>query len=72
MNEGEKEGDVDIDIEISPNILKGVLDNSYKRKVDSAINYRRRCKVRILAHSRCCDTTEITPSEDPRDVEGDR
>ena len=71
MKEGEKEEDVDVNIEIPPNILKNVLDNSRKRKADGSIDCRH-CKVHVSAHSRCCDTAEITPGEDPRDVEGDR
>jgi hypothetical protein len=71
MKEGEKEEDVDVNIKIPPNILKNVLDNSRKRKADGLINCRH-CKVYVSAHSRRCDTAEITPSEDPEDVEGDR
>jgi hypothetical protein len=71
MKEGEKEEDVDVDIEIPPNILKNVLDNSRKRKADGLIDCRY-CKVHVSAHSRSCDTAEITPGEDPGDVEGDR
>ena len=69
MKEGEK--DVDVNIEIPPNILKNVLDNSRKQKVDGSIDCRH-CKVYVLAHSRCCDTAETIHGEDPRDVEGDR
>jgi hypothetical protein len=71
MKEGEEEEDVDVNIEILPNILKNVLDNSYKWKVDSSIDYHY-CKVYILAYSKCYDTAKITPSKDLRDVEGDR
>ena len=71
MKEGEKEEDVDVNVEIPPNILKSVLDNSRKRKADSSNDYRH-CKVHVSAHGRCCDTAETIHGEDPRDVEGDR
>jgi hypothetical protein len=71
MKEGEKEKDVDVNIKIPPNILKNVLDNSRKWKADGSID-RRHCKVYASAHSRCCNTAKIIPSEDLRDVEGDR
>lgn len=71
MNEGETEEDVDVNIEILSNILKNTLDKSRKRKADSSTDYRH-CKVHVSSHSRCCDTAEITPGEDPRDIEGDR
>ncbi|KAI9762389.1 MAG: hypothetical protein M1840_001250 [Geoglossum simile] len=71
IKEGEKEEDVDVGIEIPPNILKSVLDNSRKRKANGSINCRH-CKVHVSAHSGYCDTAEITPGEDPRDMEGDR
>ena len=71
MKEGEKEEDVDVNIEIPPNILKNILDNSRKQKADGSIDCRH-CKVHTSAHSRCCDTAERTLGEDPRDVEGDR
>ncbi len=71
MKEGEKEEDVDINIEILPNILKNILDNSYKQKADSLIDCRH-CKVYALVYSRCCNIAERTLKEDPRDVEGDR
>jgi len=66
-----KEGDVDVSVEIPPNILKNILDNSRKRKADGSIDYRQ-CKVHASAHSRCCDTAEMPPREDLGDVEGDR
>jgi hypothetical protein len=59
MKEGEKEEDIDVNIEIPPNILKAVLDNSRKRKADCSIDCRH-CKV------------HVSPGEDPGDVEGDR
>ena len=71
MKEGEKDEDVDVNINIPPHILKNVLDNSCKWKADDSINCRY-CKVHVLAHSRCCDTAETIHGEDPRDVEGDR
>ena len=58
MKEGETEENVNVDIKIPPHILKHVLDNNRKRKADGAIDCRY-CKVH-------------TPSEDSRDVEGDR
>jgi len=71
MKEGEKEEEVDVNIEIPPNILKNILDNSCKRKADSSIDCRH-CKGHASTHSRCCNTAERTLREDPGDVEGDR
>ena len=71
MKEGQTEEDVDVSIEIPPNILKNVLDNNRKRKADSSID-RRQCRAHAAAHNRCCDTAEISPSGDLGDVEGDR
>jgi hypothetical protein len=62
MKEGETEEDIDINIEIPPNILKNILDNSHKRKADSSTDYCH-CKVHV---------SETIPGKDPRDVEGDR
>jgi hypothetical protein len=58
IKEGEIEENVNVDIKIPPYILKHILDNSRKHKVDGTIDCRY-CKVH-------------TPSEDSRDVEGDR
>ncbi|KAF8848067.1 hypothetical protein BDZ45DRAFT_555830, partial [Acephala macrosclerotiorum] len=71
MKAGEREEDVDVDIEIPFNILKNVLDNSRKRKADGSIDCRQ-CKAHVSAHGRCCDTAGRTPGEDHGDVEGDR
>jgi hypothetical protein len=60
-----------VSVEIPPNILKNILDNSRKRKADGSIDCRQ-CKVHASAHSRCCDTAEMPPGEDLGDVEGDR
>ena len=62
MKEGETEEDVNVDIGIPPYILRSILDNNYKRTVDNTSNCRH-CKVHVL---------ETMPSEDSRDVEGDR
>jgi hypothetical protein len=43
MQEGDTEEDVDLNIELPPNILNNVLDNSRKRKADSSTDCRR-CK----------------------------
>jgi hypothetical protein len=56
IKEGEKEEDVNVNIEILPNIPKNVLNNSRKRKADRSVDYYH-CKAYV---------------EDPRDVEGDR
>jgi len=40
IKEGETEEDAGINIEIPPNILKDVLDNSCKRKADGSIDCR--------------------------------
>lgn len=71
MKEGEKEEDVDVNIEIPPNILKNILNDSRKRKADGSIDCRH-CKVHVSADSRCCGVNETTPTEDPGDVPGDR
>lgn len=71
MEEGETEEDVDVGVEIPPNILKNVLDNSRKRKADGSIDCRH-CKAHASAYNRCCDTAEIPLGEDLGDVEGDR
>ena len=68
MQEGEKEEEVDVGIEIPPNILQDVLDNSRKRKADSSAGCRH-YKAHISAHCRHCDVAETTLSWD---VEGDR
>jgi len=65
MKEGEKEDEIDVNIEILPKILKDVLDHSRKRKAEDSINCRN-CK----AHSR--HRAETTFGEDLGDVEGDR
>jgi hypothetical protein len=62
MKEGETEEDVDINIEIPPNILKNILDNSRKRKADSSTDCCH-CKVHV---------SDTIPGKDPADVEGDR
>lgn len=62
MKGGETEEDVDINVEILSNILKNVLDNSCKRKLDGVIDCYY-CKAYVLASSRGCDAG---------DVEGDR
>jgi len=62
IKEGETEEDVNINIEIPPNILQNILDNSCKWKADSSANYHY-CKVYI---------SETIPIKDPRDMEGDR
>ena len=71
MKKGEKEEDVDVNIEIPPNILKNILDNSRKRKADGSIDCRH-CKVHASAHSRCYDMAKRTLGEDPGNVKGDR
>lgn len=54
MKEGEKEGEVRINAEIPPNILKDVLDDSRKRKAEDAIDYRS-YKARVSAKGQYCD-----------------
>ena len=39
ITEGETEEDIDINIKILPYILKNILDNSCKQKVDGSTNY---------------------------------
>jgi hypothetical protein len=73
MEEGEKEKDVDVNIEIPPQILKDVLDDSRKRKAEDSIGCRN-CKTRISAHGRHHDAADAadTTLEDLADVDGDR
>ena len=68
MKEGEKEEDVDVDIEMPRSIVNDILDNSHKRKANGSIDCRP-CKLHAPAHRRCCDATV---GEDPGDVKGDR
>jgi hypothetical protein len=68
MKEGEKEEDVDVDIEMPRSIVNDILDNSRKRKANGSIDCRP-CKFHAPAHRRCCDATA---GEDPGDVKGDR
>jgi hypothetical protein len=70
MKKGETEEDVDINIEVLPNILKNVLDNSRKRKADGSIDCRQ-CKTYVSAYDRCCDTAGKTADEDHRGVDRD-
>jgi hypothetical protein len=67
MKEGEKEEDVDINIEMPPSIVKDILDNSRKRKADGSIDCRP-CKVHNQPQEKC---SNATPSESLGDVEGD-
>ncbi|KAH6623189.1 hypothetical protein F5144DRAFT_623218 [Chaetomium tenue] len=71
MEEGEKEEDVDVNIEIPPQILKDVLDDSRKRKAEDSIGCRN-CKTRVSAHGRHHDAADTTLGEDLADVDGDR
>ncbi|KAH8745278.1 hypothetical protein F5883DRAFT_702966 [Diaporthe sp. PMI_573] len=71
MKEGEKEEEVEIDIEIPPTILKDVLDDSRKRKAEDADNFRS-CKAHVLANSKYCDAAETTLDKNLGDIEGDR
>ena len=41
MKEGEREEDVDVSVEIPPNILKDLLDDSRNRKAEDSVNCRR-------------------------------
>lgn len=69
MNEGEKEEEVDVNIEILPKILKDVLDDSHKRKAEGFIDYCL-CKTHVSAHGRHRDAAEMPPGDG--DVDGDR
>lgn len=68
MQEGEKEEEVDVGIEIPPNIIEDVLDDSRKRKTDSTVGCRH-CKTHISAHCQHCD---VPWASFGGDVEGDR
>ncbi|KAK4236845.1 hypothetical protein C8A03DRAFT_16546 [Achaetomium macrosporum] len=70
MKEGEKEEDVDVNIEIPPRILKDVLDNNRKRKPEDSIGCRN-CKTHVSAHSGHHDAAGAS-LEDVTDVDGDR
>ena len=69
MKEGEKEEEVDVNIEIPPKILKDVLDDSRKRKAEDSIDCRN-CKAHVSANGRYRDVAEATL--DLRDVQGGR
>ncbi|KAH8761633.1 hypothetical protein F5883DRAFT_386422, partial [Diaporthe sp. PMI_573] len=71
MKEGEKEEEVEINIEIPPTILKDVLDDSRKRKAEDADDFRS-CKAHVLANGKYCDAAEATLGKDQGDIEGDR
>lgn len=71
MKEREREEEADVTIEIPPRILKGVLDNSYKRKAEDSIGCRN-YKTHISAYSRYQDAAERTLGKDLSDIEGDR
>lgn len=71
IGEGRKEEDVDVNIEIPPQILKDVLDDSRKRKAEDSIGCRN-CKTHVSAHGRHHDTADTTLGEDLADVDGDR
>ena len=71
MKEGEKEEEIDVDIEMPPKILQDVLDDSRKRKADSSIDCRQ-CKVQVSAHGGHRDTAETTLDRDLGDVRDDR
>lgn len=62
MKEGEIKKEVNINIEISPNILQNILDNSYKQKADNPFDYRY-YKVHVL---------ETISSKAFKDVKGNR
>ncbi|RYP11599.1 hypothetical protein DL765_007699 [Monosporascus sp. GIB2] len=70
MKEGEKEEEVDVNIEIPPKILKDVLDDSRKRKAEDSIDCRN-CKAHVSAHGRHRDAAETTLGENLGDVKGD-
>ncbi|KAL5903028.1 hypothetical protein ACKVV7_011463 [Pyricularia oryzae] len=70
MKDGEREDEVDVDIEIPSTILRGVLDDSRKRKAEDAINCRS-CKT-MSTRSGHRDTSVTIPEEDLGDVKGDR
>lgn len=71
MKEGEKEDNIQINIELPPNILRDVLDDSRKRKAENAINYRS-YKTRALAKGKDRDVAEAAHGVVLGDVEGDR
>lgn len=65
MQEGEKKEEVNVGIEVPPNIIQDVLDDSRERKTDSAVSCRH-CKTHISAHCQHCNVAQANL------VEGDR
>jgi hypothetical protein len=69
MKEGEKEEQIDINIEIPPKILQDVLGDSRKQEADSSDC--RQCKVQV-ARGKHRDVVETTFDGDLGGVKGDR
>ncbi|KAL0933509.1 uncharacterized protein CTRU02_212472 [Colletotrichum truncatum] len=71
MKEGEKEEEVDVNIEIPSKILGDILNNSRKRKAEDSDGCRG-CKAHASSHGRLRDSGEASLGEDPGEIEGDR
>ncbi|GKT61099.1 hypothetical protein ColTof4_01207 [Colletotrichum tofieldiae] len=71
MEEGENEGEVEINIEIPSKILGEILNDSRKRKAEDSVDCRG-CKVHASSHGRLRDTGETSFVEDDGEIEGDR
>ncbi|KAF6783012.1 hypothetical protein CSOJ01_15944 [Colletotrichum sojae] len=71
MKEGEKEDDVDVNIEIPSRILGDILSNSRKRKAEDSIDCRG-CRAHASSQGRLRDTGETSCPQDAGEVEGDR
>lgn len=71
MKEGEKEEEVDVDIEIPSRILGDILNNSQKRKAEDSVDCRG-CKVHASFHDRLRNAGETSFVEDAGEVDGDR
>ena len=70
MKDGETEDDVNVDIEILPEIAKDVLACSRKRKAESPSSGRP-CKTHVSAHQGHYRAAEMAHPGDPS-VRGDR
>jgi len=71
IKEKEKEEEVDVNIEISFKILKNVLDDTRKRKIENSIDYYN-YKAHVLVYNGHRNEAETTFGKDLGDVEEDR
>ncbi|KAL0929600.1 uncharacterized protein CTRU02_215498 [Colletotrichum truncatum] len=71
MKEGEKEEEVNINIEIPSKILGDILNDSRKRKAEDSVDCRG-CKAHALSNDRLYGSGETSFSSEAGEVEGDR